>query len=480
MRAYGEGVPKTSAIGFVGLAVLLLALPGPGAPRAEVLVLPNADALPGELGSLMGGARTALVQGVEAGWYNPAGLSADPTPTATAGGEWLARRDVSVGGDTTSSGQQRGGYLAWSSGSQGRRGGPPFAVGLTLAWPHDLRLETRRERSETIDPAQVPPAVDPGGLDVFSDGLTRERLATGDGRMEVLAAGIALGVAVTSWLRLGVAWQWERARYRSRDEVLSLFSGTAQDSTKYTFRGRRFALADYAGQTDRTLTALGVQADLTDWLVVGVRARLPSETVSGTGSVTLLESSAGERLSDDTVDRSTERFIVVRDDGLRFRLRTPLEIHYGLGLVGQTGAVEFDLVRRRGVGPYTVMPLPDSRPPSTDAFRPPAFRTGRRAVTEWRVGGSYLMTDTTAAFVGLRSMPSGVPGRDRVFRRLDLHELTTGVLYTRQRFSTSVALALRTGQRPGVRFPEPLGAGFRSAAVRYDAWALRVGATLLL
>ena len=130
----------------MGARVLLAAMVGAVALgavcRADVLLFQNGPRLPGELGGATAGAWTALASGPEAGWYNAAGLSAEPGSLATVGADALRYSQPAVAGEATPRLDAGPGYLALAWGPEPRRGGLPVGVGFRLVadlQPFDVR-----------------------------------------------------------------------------------------------------------------------------------------------------------------------------------------------------------------------------------------------------------------------------------------------------------------------------------------------------
>lgn len=461
------------------LQVFLLAcIVCPVAARCEVLLFPHGTRTPGEIGPLTAGAQVALTRGPESVWYNPAGLAMDSDSAVTAGAEMGSNQSVSIGGTRTQRFTNGGGFIALSSSPTDRRSDSRFAYGIFLAWPSGLDIRTRTARQRQIDPQELPPVIDTGGLDNVEFGIDETSSATGQGNLRVLTAGVGVGYAPAKVFRIGIAVQWERVEFFERQEALSLFTFD-NPSGGESFEGSIHGTSEYEGVADRLVTSFGLQANLFRFVTIGLRVRLPSRTMSGRGRVFLRQSSQASRHSDTMPDVFLDDISFAGAGGLPFELRTPLVIQFGIGVVGQSVALELDFEQSEALPAYTVLPLPDSAPPSTVPVSSPPFETRLRRRLRWSAGFSIALSPSSLFLAGYRDDRSAVPDDDPVFRSVDLGLFSIGWVYRQGQVSGSLGMDYQYGNRAGVSFPTPLGDRVTKRHVRFEQLTLRFGGTII-
>jgi hypothetical protein len=448
--------------------------------RADVLLFPNGLRRPGELGGATAGAWTALASGPEAGWYNAAGLATEPGNQATAGADALRYSEPAVGGESTARLDAGPGYLALAWGPEPQRAGLPVGVGLFLHWPLARDLDVSESSRDSVDSSTIPDSADPGGLDVFSDGIQRSAHRSGSGRLWVLAMGVAFGAELGGWLRVGAGLNFERVQFAERSTALLSYQAENEAAPHESYGASLQSEARYEGLGQRLVPVAGVQMRLLPGIIFAASARLPSRDLGGRGSVFLSRTSRARLQSDTNPGTTIDELIVAEDESAPFRLRTPLEVTYAVGFASQRLALEIDLERGYGQSRYTVLPVPRSGPPSTSAYQAPAFRTGALPSTRWALGMTYAATEATALAIGVRDERSSVPERDAVFRRLHLYSVTTGAILRRGAFTGSLGLGYQWAPQQFVSFPEPLGESREERRVDFQEWTLRLGASWLM
>jgi hypothetical protein len=372
------------------------------------------------------------------------------------------------------------GYLALAWGPSPRGGGLPLGVGIFADWPQARELRVTGSEQDTVDPSAVPDPIDPGGLDVFGEGVRREFDHSGTGSLWVLATGFAFGAGLTDWLRAGAGLVFERVQLAEQSTALTTYRAERAEAPNELYAASVQAEARFAGQADRLAPIAGFQFRPMHAVSVSVFARFPSRDLGGAGSVFLSQSSRAMFRSDTNPGVSLDELIVAKDEGLPFQLRTPLEVTFAVGFASNRFAFELDVERAHGLDTYTVLAVPESAPPSTTAYQPPHLRTGSQPVTRWAFGVTYAASDSAALAFGLRDDRSDVPQEDGVFRRVQLYTVSTGVIFQRGGFSGTVGVGYQFAPRQIVSFPSPLGESAAERAVQFEELALRVGASWLL
>ena len=449
---------------------------GSAAP-AEVLVYPNGNRAPGDLAGIMGGNWGALAKGTDALFYNPAGLAAERGGAVSAGGEALRLQDVAAGDARSERLDASPGHLAWASGPARRGAAAPLGWGWYAHWPQDQDSSLSGRGSSTSAAASLPEAIDTGGLDAFTDGVTRQERRSGDAAYSVLATGVALGAELASGLSAGVGAVLERVRFRASASRLATYAAGTEDGASY--RASIQESSRIEGVADRWAPLLGVQARPLAGLALGLALRLPSRALGGEGSVSYSRASQAT-LSAAEGSVTLDELVLGEATGRQFELRTPLEATLSAGLASGRFALVLEVIRSDGLPAYTVIDIPESEPPSTAAFRPPAYRTGLRPRTRWGLGMSYAATDSAALGIGFRDDTSAVSGEDRVFRQVDLYSISTGVILHRSNVAAALGLVYLVAPRQSVSFPSPLGDEREARSLDAQTLTLRVGASWVL
>jgi hypothetical protein len=449
----------------------------PGLARGQVLALPNARAVPGELGFLMGGALTALASGGEALWFNPAGLALETGTRLTAGGDLLRLQEVTGGGPADTALDTALGSVAYAQALGQRRGYPRFTLGLALALTADQRLPSRIARTRTGTAASLPPGFSaPGGsVDAnFPSGLTLRDQGEALGELRVLAPGVGLGIAPADWLRVGAALQLERVSLAQRLSAATTYTGADGANT---LAGQSQLAWVLAGEALRLAASLGVQLELTRSWVLGIALVLPGDTLQGAGRI------AYQRSDAFTVDTGTPTSaggtVLIARDALPFRLEAPQRLQVGLAYRSDRVLMELDLYRLAAQPPYVVLPGTESQPPSTLAVALPALETSGTAVLGGAVGVAYAQTARTSLLLALAADPSPVPPDDPLFRSVGVMTVTAGVYHVRGDLSASIGIVYREARQRGVASVPPDGGQPVLADASLREVAAQVGGSLV-
>ncbi len=466
-------------LGRVLLSVACVHAVFAGCCYAQVLLFPNGESQPGELGHLYAGARTALSGSPEGGWYNPAGLARETATTVTVGVDLAQYQRASVGRSSAASAAPGSTYFAVATGSGRKRNASRLAYGLFVHWPLNRDIRVRQRRSEAVGASEVPSAVDPGGLDIFGDGIEKTVSSTGRGRMSVLSTGASVGFELRRWWRMGVGLHWERVQFMESSTRFTTFGAEGGTGDDATYRGTVQEASRYEGQLDRIVPVFGTQFDFGPAVTFGITVRFPSSDVGGSGAFELTRSSRSTFQVGDSPVTSLDDSIVAEGHGLNFDLRTPLEVRYGLGVAGAGSAFEIDVIQTEGVPSYTVLPLSPAEPPSSAAFLPPPYRTRLRPRFRVAMGAAFTLRDDLSTIFGLRTDASGNSGRDAVFRRIDLFTFTWGLVHTDGPLSGSLGISYQVGSAK-VAFPSPLGEERDKRKTQYELLGIRLAVTVLL
>ena len=443
----------------------------PAQAMAQVLLLPNARAVPGELGFLMGGALTALASSGEALWFNPAGLALETGSRLTVGGAALRMQSAAAGGPASETAELAPGSLAYARALGERRGYPRFVVGLGLAQTVDQRLPTRIEGTRRGSGASLPPGLSPPGGSVdanFPAGLTITEVGDATGVLRILAPGVALGIAPTDWLRVGIGLELERVTLSERVDLATGYSAVNGGST---LSGQSQLGWRLAGEALRAVASWGVQLELSPRWLLGLVLRLPSEHLRGAGRVRYQRSDVFQTTGG--VAPSGSEAVLVIGDGLPFRLESPRRLQVGLAYRSDRFLIEVDVYRTGAQAPYAALPAGESRPPSTMPFVLPAVRTASTAVLGAAVGMAYAQTARTSLLLSFAADPATVPPDDGLFRSVDVNTVSAGAYHVRGDLSVSIGVVYREARQTGVPAvppdggqPVPLDVNLRELAVQ--------------
>jgi hypothetical protein len=462
---------------FVTAFVFVLA--GYRACNAQVLVYPNGQQVPGELAGPLSGSSIALVSGPESAWINPAGLAADPGRAATAGADLLRYSTTTVDGRAVSGFEPGPAFASFSWGGA-KRGDSGWGAAIALNWPETTRHATATRSAESLPFDSIPARIDPGGLNVFEEGISSRRTTQGLGEYRVLSTVFAAAYGPSDWFRFGFGLEWQRIDYLAQASALTTYHAETGDDPHQTYRAHVFSESRFEGQEDRVVPILGLQLRPIRGLVFGIQARLPSRFQGGNGSVRWSQSSSATLDAGESPADTVTELLTAERAGQEFDLRSPLEVGVGIGLAGSSTSMELDISRSFGQPRYTVLEVPESAPPSTAVFEPQAFRTGSNTVTHWRMGFTLAVNDSTAWMVGVRDDRAEVPADDPVFRRFDLSTVSTAWAIQRGSASVSLGLLYQSSLPQRVSLPSPLGDTRGEEKVDFQSFGFRVSGTWLL
>ncbi len=422
---------------------------------ARVLLMPNGEGTPGQLGLFMAGAQVAVTSGAEAAWYNPAGMAKESRTLLAADGFGTVTENVNVRDSEGSSARAAPGFLSLvaSTSERGRR--PRFSFGSFLAWPLNHRFTTRLESRTTIGQAGLPESLTgPAQVDaLFPDGIERTETARGLGSLQVVSPGFGFGLAAGPWFRFGGSFRLERVHLEERSETLVRFSAVGEQGSGDSLSGSSRTLAHFQGDGSRTISTLGFQADLARSFSAGLAIRFPSTDERGSGRIlysrgrALSVSRGGEPLVDSA------DFTFVEADEVEFSLRTPRELRVGLALLFDTLTVEFDWIRREALGSYEVFPARESAPESGAPFQTSPLRTSLEGSTSYALGVALGVGGGGSFLLGFALDSSGVPADDPVFRNVDFNTVSGGYYFVRGAFAASLGFTYRESDERAVNFP---------------------------
>ncbi|MCH7476829.1 MAG: hypothetical protein IIA14_01860 [SAR324 cluster bacterium] len=459
------------------LGALLL----PGSLAAQVVLFPHGGGLPGEIAPFLAGAQGALASGPEAVWFNPAGLAKEGRTKVTAGASLLDSSHPFLGGARGEVSGVAPGFLSLG-GSFTRRGSfPQINYGFFFSETGNHEFRVPLDRREVADQSALPPTqVGPGNLNaLFPNGIGVAHRATGVGKLEVTAPGVAIGMAFAKWIRLGLSIRLENVVLAERSETVRTFFAVGAPGSGTSLAGFAHTSALLEGESERLVYTLGLQVDFGDSVSTGLTVRLPSEHRKGQGRVFLAQSSslrvtqAGQNVQDSVA------FSVIDASNVKFRLESPLETRLGIAFLFRGVVVEVDAIRVDDQDAYQVFPAQQSGPPSTQATQLPALRTSGEAVTRYAAGMAVKLGRDTSLLLGLATDESAVPEGDPLFTRIDLVTFATGFFFAQGPFSAAFGVTLTVGDAGPSQVPQPGSATPLAATVAYESFSLRLGGSYL-
>lgn len=455
----------------------MLAAPG----QARVLLWPNGERAPGEVGALMAGAQTALASGGEAAWYNPAGMAKERRTVIVASGAVAELQHVSGQRGEGARAQAAPGFLSVVTGGSERQAEPRFSYGLFLAWPTRNRFETRLESDLVVGQEALPETLlGPQDLDaLFPDGIARTETALGGGELSVLSPGLGFGLAITRWFRAGLSVRWDRVRLEERSQSFVNFSAAGEEGSGDALAGFSQTQADYEGSGARMIYTLGVQLDFTRVFTAGLTYRLPSREEHGRGRVFLARSSGLTVSSGDQELLDTQESVFVDEGSVPFQLRTPGEWRLGLGFLFDVLTVEVDWVKREGVGSYAAFPAQESTSTAGRITQLPAFTTSLRPSEGYALGLAFSAGGEGTLLLGYAHDGSGVPADDALFRKVQVSTFSGGYHFARGPFSGSMGVVYRSAEESNAAFPELGGGAAQENDVSYSAYGFQLGASFI-
>jgi len=471
----------------LGAQVLFLACwLWPNMVSARIIILSPEMEPAGETGALLAGAQTAFSAGGEGFFSNPAGLARDSRPQTTAGMDLLQYQSLQVGGS------RQGGFAA-----------PGVFFGLSdgvSTWGSSFRttygVSLRREpaavapfnlRDSHQGPAGELPAglVDPVRVDeLFPEGLSVMERSTGESRLDRMSLGLGLAFELQSVFRLGVQALLEWVDLAASGRTALAYAGkTVSASSETTLSGTSWNGVSLTGHSTRVIWQLGIQTTLVPGVELGVMTRLPSDTLRGSGSVSLHQA---HQLQVETTTGGTPEIVMdragsitIQGDGLEFHLESPRELRMGLSFKSDWMLLSLELARVAPQAPYSVFPGLVGTNTLTGAARLPSLRTSGKGGASMGLGVVFLHNSNTAFLLGWRSDRSPVPEEDPLFIKLNQNTLSLGWYRTEGRTTAGLGVLYREGTREGVRLPTLQGFAEPPVvtSVRREAWRVHLGTT---
>ena len=166
--------------------LLLIVVVCPQQLKARVLLFPNGERAPGELGAPMAGAQVALASGTEAAWYNPAGMAKEGRTVLSGGGFGPELHDVNINGSQVASLRSVPGFLSFSTSPSSPETRRRFSYGFFLFWPVQNEFSTQLVDDQVIDQQGLPSSLlGPLDLDaIFPEGIDRSESTSGFGELQ--------------------------------------------------------------------------------------------------------------------------------------------------------------------------------------------------------------------------------------------------------------------------------------------------------
>jgi len=467
---------------FLVWCALVISLCNP--VQARTFLLGPEEAPGGELGSLFGGAQTALAGGTEGLFSNPAGLAGDPRGQFSAGVGPLGFISLDVGGVSNGGFNGGGGYLAWSDRLGSGRGPVVPAYGLLVRRHPDQALEFRLTDSRNRT-GEVLPYLLAGALDVdamFPGGIAIRESSRGISRVSRTGLGAGLGVALGNWLRLGCQLELEwlevsTAGWMFLDYAAHETSGTGVENV---LQGQSSGFMHWQGASNRLIFSGGMQIQGESGLGMGLYVRLPSDTLSGTGSLNMFRGDWLAVSSDGSAVHDQTAYSRAGGEKLPFRLDSPRQVRLGFSLKSDWAVITLDLTRTAPQAGYEVLPGVQGTGSLLGVSRLDSLETSGRGALDYALGMAFVGGGGNTLVMGLRSRRALAPPDDPVFRALDFTSVSTGVYHHRKGLSASLGLGYRFGETRSMRFSAPGGYAQEELQqpVRMEEWSLSLGATL--
>ena len=441
-----------------------------------MLIFPNGERTPGELGVFMGGAQVALSSGTEAAWYNPAGMAKESRTVVTAGGFGVDVDEIRVNGSRELVVRPTPGFFSFTTSPTSPRSFPRFAYGFYLWWPVQHELPARFEDSRLVDQGGVPPTlVGATNLNaLFPQGIGRQETARGFGELRIISPGFAFGLGLSRWLRAGMSARWERIRFEERSDSRVSFAAGGLPAPD-ELNGFTQTSAVFQGDAQRLIYLFGLQVDFGRSFKAGLTYRLPSQNEDGSGDVFFAQQSSLTVTSGGVGVLDNSEFLFAQGDGLPFKLRTPDEFRLGLAMRFENVTAEVDWIRTGSLGSYEVFRALNGSPASTRSFQTARLTTSLNAVNRYAAGLAVAAGDNSAFLFGYARDTSGVPGDDPVFRKVDFDTLSAGYFFSRGALSASTGLVYRSAEEGAAAFPQLGGTGSLPGNVVIKSYSLRVG-----
>jgi hypothetical protein len=393
------------------------------------LIVPNYLQIPvGEWEALESGAYVARSRDGNANWYNPAGLALTDRTSVNASANVYESVTLEYKTYKTTDRNLRfaglGGFFGVAI-AEPITSSPSVRYGFYIAKPLDWN-------SGTVD----------GVVDV--DPQTEVRLIS-TAQLTGTEPGIAAGFRVNENLRLGISLGVVTT---SMNEAMD---GNLRREDADSVRTVRQTLAQQ-GSVWSGVARGGLQWNSSDRLRVGLTVASPGLRLTGSSK---LDYTREDHSPTHFVD---ERF---RDVEAKFDYRIPIQLAAGVATrfgrsevevqVRYFGSTpEYDMISTK-VAAVRTEQVPGGLPVVT-AVVPDPLRNQWRAVTNWAVGGNYILSDVVRLHLGFQSDRSPVAGPGNVlFRKIDLIGGTGGVSFTGKMFSGTLGLGFSTGESDATR-----------------------------
>ena len=180
----------------IAMVLVVLQMP-PYTALALGILVPQRPAMAGVTGRYFADAQTAMAAGVDAQWYNPAGLPLGPRRAVSAGAVPIMREQLTASGQAEEQLRAGAGFVAMAWGPDPRGDYPRLGVGWHLSWPDAEDMSASASTGGVIDAGAVPSDLR-GGTDIssaFPEGIRREERSTGRGALQTLSIGAQVGLA---------------------------------------------------------------------------------------------------------------------------------------------------------------------------------------------------------------------------------------------------------------------------------------------
>ncbi len=442
---------------MIAMVLAVLQLPQHAAQALGILV-PRGPAMAGVTGRYFADAQTAMAAGVDAQWYNPAGLLLGPRRAISVGAMPVVRDQITTTGQAD--GQLRAGpaFVAMAWGPDPRSEYPRLAAGWHLGWTDAEDLSASVRTSGAIDAGAVPGALR-GDTDISTDfpqGIQREERSTGRGSLQTLSIGGQLGMAASGWARLGIGMAFERVQLVLNEDVQISFRGGPAADGSASLLAVTATTNRLAGQVERLVMQAGVQLDLAPGMTFGARLRLPSHTVGGLGSARRTVTRQSSLVLGGVETSSLGDYALADEEPVAFDLRTPQVLDMGLAFLFDTLVVEVDISLHAALDAYEVLPAQTSGALSNRVVQLEATTTARIAATDYRLGVAMADVAGGTVMAGLAQTSGGVPKDDPLFHAISWFSVTAGYFRASGPRAWSVGLVYRLAE-PGVLKPRPVG-----------------------
>jgi long-subunit fatty acid transport protein len=412
--------------------VCALAFPGSGeAASADgyaflgtSLIVPNYLQIPvGEWEALEGGAYVARSRDGNSNWYNPAGLALVERTAVNASANAYESTTLEYKTFATTDRSLRlagvGGFFGVAI-AEPIASSPRLRYGLYIARPLAWA-------SGTVDATSAP------------DAQTDVRLIS-TGQLNGTEPGIAAGYRLSEHLRLGASLAVVDAQM---SEAMDANLRRADADSVRTYR-RTLA---QEGSAWYGVARAGFQWDPSEHLRVGVTASSPGMQITGS---TKFDYTFEDHSPTHLID---ERF---RDTEAKFDYKVPYRLAAGVAARFDRGEFEVSVRYFGSTSPYDMISttVPAERveqleggAPVVTYSVPSPLRNEWRAVTNFAVGGNYVLNDVVRLHLGFQTDRSPVGDAGSVlFRKIDLYGGTGGVSFNSKRFTGTLGLGYFTGE----------------------------------